>query len=86
MPISFQEIKKEKILIIEVKASEKKPHRCTLGFFIRSGASTQKLNAAETRNFMEEEGLIDFDRVRCREFDYKKHFDKGKLFKFFRQS
>ena len=82
VPILFQEIKKEKVLIIEVKESEKKPHRCTLGFFIRSGASTQKLNAAETRNFMEEEGLIDFDRVRCREFDYKKHFDKGKLFKF----
>ena len=28
------------------------------------------------------EGVIDFDRVKCPDFDYKKHFDKEKLFSF----
>ena len=86
VPISFQEIKKEKILIIEVKESEKKPHKCTLGFFIRSGASTQKLNAAETRNFMEEAGVLRFDSLPCKKFIYKEHFDKEKLFYFLDKS
>ena len=80
--ISFQEIKKQKVLIIEVKKSKNKPHRCTSGFYIRSGASSQKLNTTEIRIFMEKEGLIEFDRITCKEFDYKKHFDKEKLFKF----
>ena len=82
VPISFQEIKKEKILIIEVKESEKKPHRCTLGFFIRSGASTQKLNTEEILDFAEEEDRLNFDKVPCKEFNFKEDFDKEKLFSF----
>ena len=79
---SFQEIKKEKVLIVEVKESEKKPHRCSSGYYIRSGATSQKLNSEETRDFMEEEDLLNFDKVPCKEFDFKKDFDKEKLFAF----
>ena len=82
VPILFQEIKKEKVLIIEVKESEKKPHRCTLGFFIRSGASTQKLNTEEILDFAEEEDRLNFDKVPCKEFNFKEDFDKEKLFSF----
>ncbi len=80
--ISFQEMKKEKVLIVEVKRSKKKPHRCSSGFYIRSGAISQKMNTEEIRDFMEDEERIKFDRVRCKEFDYKKHFDKKKFFAF----
>ena len=82
VPISFQEIKKEKVLIIEVKESKKKPHRCTLGFFIRSGASSQKLNTEEILDFAEEEDRLNFDKITCKEFNFKEDFDKEKLFSF----
>ena len=84
--ISLQEIKKEKILIAEVKESNKKPHRCASGFYIRSGASSQKLNTKEIRNFMEEEGVLRFDSLPCKKFLYKEHFDKEKLFYFLDKS
>ena len=78
--ILLREIKEEKVLIIEVTESQKKPHRCSSGFYIRSGASSQKLNTQEIRSFMEEEGVLDFDKISCKEFDIKKDFDKEKLF------
>ena len=80
--LSFQEIKKEKVLIIEVKESKDKPHKCTSGFYIRSGASSQKLSRNEIWNFMEEEELFRFDRQICKRFKLKEHFDKEKLFFF----
>ena len=80
--VSFQEIKKEKILIVEVEEGKKKPHRCSSGFYIRSGSTSQKLNTEEIRDFMEEEELLNFDKVSCKKFDFKKDFDKEKLFSF----
>ncbi len=84
--ISFQEVKQEKILIIEIKESKSKPHRCSSGFYIRSGASSQKLNTKEIRNFMEEEGVLRFDSLPCKKFVHKEHFDKEKLFYFLDKS
>lgn len=80
--ISIKEIKKFKILVVSVKASHNKPHKCSSGFYIRSGASTQKLTRDEIREFMASEDVLSFDRVLCKKFDYKKHFDKDKLFSF----
>ena len=65
-----------------MEEGKKKPHRCSSGFYIRSGSVSQKLNTEEIRDFMEEEDRIKFDIVRCKEFDYKKHFDKRKLITF----
>ena len=80
--ISFQEIKKEKILIVEVKASREKPHKCSSGFYVRSGSISRKLSKAEIVSFMEKEDRLDFDNIPCKEFDFKKNFDKEKLFHF----
>ena len=82
IPISLKEMKKEKILIVEVPESKDKPHRCSSGFYIRSGASSQKLNTSEIRDFMENEDILNFDKVSCKKFNFKKDFDKEKLFSF----
>ncbi|MDE0119335.1 MAG: ATP-binding protein, partial [Bdellovibrionales bacterium] len=82
IPISLQVIQKEKILIVEVKESKDRPHRCSSGFYIRSGASSQKLTRDEIWGFMEEEELFRFDRQICKKFKLKEHFDKEKLFSF----
>lgn len=82
IPVSFQEIKKEKILIIEVKESEDKPHCGTSNFYIRSGSTSRELRTREIREFMETEDLLSFDTVSCKQFNFKKDFDKKKLFSF----
>ena len=82
IPISLKEMKKEKILIVEVPESKDKPHRCSSGFYIRSGATFQKLNTSEIRDFMENEDILNFDKVSCKKFHFKKDFDKEKLFSF----
>ena len=79
---AIKEIKKEKVLIIGIKESKDKPHRCSSGFYIRSGASSQKLKRDEILYFAEDEDLLNFDKVNCKEFDFKKDFDKEKLFSF----
>ena len=80
--VSLKELKKEKVLIVEVPESENKPHRCSSGFYIRSGASSQKLSRDEIWEFMRDEELFEFDAIPCKKFDFKKHFDKKKLFFF----
>ena len=82
VPISFYEIKKQKVLIIGIEESKDKPHKCSSGFYIRSGSSSQKLNRDEILNFAEDEELLNFDEVICKEFNFKKDFDKEKLFSF----
>ena len=82
IPILFQEIKKQQVLILTVKESKDKPHRCSSGFYIRSGASSQKLKRDEILKFAEDEDLLNFDNITCKEFDFKKDFDKEKLFSF----
>ena len=80
--ISLQEMKKEKILVITVSESKNKPHKCSSGFYIRSNASTQKLSRNEIWEFMKDEELFNFDRSLCKEFVFKRDFDKEKLFHF----
>ncbi len=82
IPVFLKELKKEKVLTVDVPESKNKPHRCSSGFYIRSGASSQKLNTAEIRDFMENEELLNFDKVPCQKFDFKKDFDREKLFAF----
>lgn len=67
---------------MEVKESKNKPHKCSLGFYIRSGSFSQKLSRDEIWEFMEEEELFRFDRQICKKFKFKEHFDKEKLFSF----
>ena len=80
--VSFQEMKKEEVLIVEIEESKKKPHRCSSGYYLRSGTTSQKLNSEEIRDFMEKEDLLNFDKVPYKEFDFKEDFDKEKLFSF----
>ena len=71
-------MKKEKILVITVPESKNKPHKCSSGFYIRSNASTQKLSRDEILDFAEEEDLLKFDIVSCKNFIFEKDFDKKK--------
>ena len=82
IPISIQEMKKENILVVTVKTGEEKPYSCSSGFYLRKGSNSQKLNKSELMGFIEDAELIEFDTAKCKNFIYKKHFDKKKLFSF----
>ena len=80
--VSFQEIKKEKILVVEVEESDDKPHCCPERFYIRSGTHSRELKTSEILEFIEKEQDLKFDTFPCKKFSFKKDFDKEKLFSF----
>ena len=82
IPVSFQEIKKEKILVVEVEESDDKPHCCPDRFYIRSGTRSRELKTSEILEFIEREQDLKFDTLPCKKFSFKKDFDKEKLFSF----
>ena len=82
IPISFQEIKKEKVLVVEVEESDDKPHCCPERFYTRSGAYSRELKTSEILEFIKEEQILKFDTLPCKKFSFKKDFDKKKLFSF----
>ena len=52
----------ENVLIIDVEEGKDKPYKCSQGFFIRQGASSQKMKRNEIIDFISEEGKLKFDR------------------------
>jgi len=69
----------DNIIIIEVEEGRDKPYRCSKGFYVRNGASSQKMRRDEIRDFFTPEGKARFDESICKGFDYKKHFDSKKF-------
>lgn len=69
----------ENILIIEVKEGYDKPYRCTKGFFLRAGSSSEKMNTAQIIKFVQSEGRIKFDELLFKKYPFEEIFDSEKL-------
>ena len=82
--ILFEEYKN--ILIIEVRAGEDKPYKCSSGFYTRVGPNSQKLDRNEIIEFFKSEGKIRFDELINLKFNYNIHFDPKKLDRFLRMA
>ncbi len=85
IPITVQVLEKEKVLVVSVKSGRDKPYKCTDGFYIRSGASSQKMTRDEIKSFMQSIGTVSFDGAICLDFSYQKHFSEEKLRGFLRK-
>jgi ATP-dependent DNA helicase RecG len=72
----------QNILIIHVSEGNEKPYRCNKGFFIRSGANSQKMDTQQIIDFVQQEGRIKFDEQTRVKTDYKKLY-KPELLKTF---
>lgn len=68
-----------RVLVIQVRESEQKPVQCADGFFVRQGATTQKLTQREVRDFFRSEGAIRFDFTPCPRFRYPDDFDRARF-------
>jgi ATP-dependent DNA helicase RecG len=60
-PVKILLEKLRNILVIEVEEGSNKPYSCSHGFFLRNGASSQKMKRDEIFDFSIEEGRIKFD-------------------------
>ncbi len=69
----------DNIVIIGVRESGNKLHRCSFGFYMRKGPNSQKMTRDEIMDFAVGEGKIRFDSQINNKFDFKKDFD-DKLF------
>ena len=70
--------KEKNILLIRVAEGTYKPYQCSEGFYMRVGASTQKMKSGEILDFISGIGRITFDNVLNMKFDFRKHFDRRK--------
>lgn len=72
----------ENIIIIRVKEGLNKPYRCSKGFYLRSGANSQKMSTREITEFIQSEGKVRFDEIVDENVDIKKVFDPSVLSQF----
>jgi ATP-dependent DNA helicase RecG len=63
------------ILVIEVPRGSSKPYACSDGFFMRSGANSQKLTRNEIMNMFQREGVVTFDSLENNKAKFETDFD-----------
>jgi len=75
-----------KIVVISVPEGEDKPYRCSDGFFIRVGASNQKLKRNEILDLIVQFNRVRFESLQNSKFDFQKDFSKKFLEVYCRES
>jgi ATP-dependent DNA helicase RecG len=66
------------VLAIEIPEGKNKPYSCSLGFFMRMGANSQKMTRNEILSLAIKSGKVRFDEQICDNFDWK-DFDEEKF-------
>lgn len=84
IPISL--VRHKQIAIIEVREGANKPYQCSAGFFLRVGASAQKLTRNEILSFAIRVGACLFDEQTDGGFRYPRDFDHEAFREFLRLS
>jgi ATP-dependent DNA helicase RecG len=69
----------ENVLIVYVKEGSNKPYRNKNGFYIRSGANSQKLETRQIIEFIQNEGRIHFDEIIRDDVDFERYFSQTAL-------
>ena len=71
--------KGKELLIVRVEEGKDKPYHCREGFFMRVGASSQKMNRNEIVKLVRLLNFPTFDSLPCAGFDMRKDFDREKF-------
>ncbi|MEX1002491.1 MAG: ATP-binding protein [Crocinitomicaceae bacterium] len=74
------------VLVVNVKSGANKPYRCTSGFYIREGASSNKRTTDEIRGMFEDAERFAFDDKLCPKADFDTYFEAKSLSRFFAES
>lgn len=70
----------KEVIIIKIPESRDKPVQCSEGFFLRKGATSQKMDRDEIFSFAEKAGRIRFENRLRSDFKYPRDFDKSKCY------
>jgi len=70
------------LLFIDIPDSPEKPHSCSDGFFLRSGATTLKMTRNEIIHFLHSTNQILWDKKKCFSFKYPEDFDNDAFRRF----
>ncbi len=84
--IHVEKLSSPKILVIHVPEGANRPHRCAKGFYLRNGASSQKMSTADITAFIRAEGKIRFDEQLRLDLDWKEALDENRLRHFLKLS
>jgi ATP-dependent DNA helicase RecG len=76
----------DNVLQIIVPESKTKPHRTTTGFYLRTGANSQKMRTDSILEFLEKEGRVRFDERIRKDVDFPKYFSTNQWNRFLRLS
>jgi len=71
MPIPIEVSEFKNALIVTVPESESKPHRCSNGFYLRIGSTSQKLEVEEIRELFNRQGKLMFEEIVNTDFSMK---------------
>ncbi len=76
----------DNVIVINVPEGDDKPYSSSEGYFLRAGAICQKMTRDEIREFLEEGGKIQFDRIINKDAKYPEDFDENAYNKFLKLS
>lgn len=76
----------DNVIIVNVPEGEDKPYSSSEGYYLRAGAMCQKMNRNEIREYLEDGGKIQFDRIINKKAKYPRDFDVNAYNKFLRLS
>ena len=74
-PVAIELEPYQNMVIVHVKEGLNKPYRANKGFFLRNGASSQKMSTREIRAFMQAEGRIRFDEMLRNDLTFQQIFE-----------
>lgn len=77
--IFIEKLPDQKIIVIHVPEGANRPHRCTKGFYLRNGASSQKMSTADITAFIRSEGKVRFDQQLRMDLDWEITLDQSRL-------
>ena len=66
----------DNVIIVNVPEGDDKPYSSSDGYYLRAGAMCQKMNRSEIREFLEDGGKIQFDRIINKKAKYPEDFDE----------
>ncbi len=65
----------ENLIIIHVREGLNKPYRCAKGFYIRTGANSQKMTTRDITEFIQAEGKVRFDEIVRDDVVFENYFE-----------
>ena len=67
----------DNVIVVNVPEGDDKPYSSSEGYYLRAGAMCQKMNRNEIREYLEDGGKIQFDRMINKKAKYPEDFDEN---------